>query len=77
MPQSNTAHTQPTQNAARPQPAHDDQAPASTGRPPIDKFHEDGEYNVVYTQQLEFTDFPLDEISLWFTNNTIYLPSEH
>jgi len=38
---------------------------------------DDGNYNVVYTQQLEFTDFPLDEISLYFTNNVIYLPSEH
>ena len=38
---------------------------------------EDGNYNVVYTQQLEFTDFPLDEITLWFADNVIYLPSEH
>jgi hypothetical protein len=38
---------------------------------------EDGNYNVVYTQQLEFTDFPLCEITLWFANNVIYLPSEH
>lgn len=38
---------------------------------------EDGNGNIVYTQQLEFTDFPRDEITLWFTNNTIYLPSEH
>jgi hypothetical protein len=38
---------------------------------------EDGDCSLVYTQQLEFTDFPLDEITLWFTNNTIYLPSEH
>jgi hypothetical protein len=37
---------------------------------------EDGNSNVVYTQQLEFTDFPLDEITLWFENNVIYLPSE-
>ena len=29
------------------------------------------------TQEIPFTDFPLDEIELWFTNNTIYLPSEH
>jgi hypothetical protein len=37
---------------------------------------EDGNYNVVYTKQLEFTDFPVPEITLWFENKTIYLPSE-
>jgi hypothetical protein len=37
---------------------------------------EDGNYNVVYTQELEFTDFPEPGITLWFENNTIYLPSE-
>jgi hypothetical protein len=24
-----------------------------------------------------YTDFPPEGITLWFTNNTIYLPSEH
>ena len=38
---------------------------------------EDGNDNVVYTQQLKFTDFPREEITLWFANNVIYLPSEH
>ena len=38
---------------------------------------DDGNGNIVYMQQLEFTDFPLDEITLWFANNVIYLPSEH
>jgi hypothetical protein len=38
---------------------------------------EDGNYKVVYSKKIEYTDFPLDEITLWFTNNTIYLPSEH
>lgn len=38
---------------------------------------EDGNGNVVFTKQVEWTDFPLDEITLWFANNTIYLPSEH
>ena len=28
-------------------------------------------------RNLEFTDFPLPEIKFYFTNNTIYLPSEH
>ena len=38
---------------------------------------EDGNYNVVHKQQIAFTDFPLDTITLWFTNGVIYLPSEH
>jgi hypothetical protein len=38
---------------------------------------EDGNDNTVYTKTIEYTDFPLDEIALWFANNTIYLPSEH
>jgi hypothetical protein len=38
---------------------------------------EDGNGNVVFTKELEYTDFPLDEVTLWFANNTIYLPSEH
>jgi hypothetical protein len=38
---------------------------------------EDGNDKVVYTQPIEFTDFPLPEITLWFANNVIYLPSEH
>ena len=38
---------------------------------------EDGNGNVVFTKPIEYTDFPLPEITLWFTNNVIYLPSEH
>jgi hypothetical protein len=38
---------------------------------------EDGNDNVVYTKQLEYTDFPLDGIMLYFTNTTILLPSEY
>jgi len=38
---------------------------------------EDGNGNIVFTKQIEYTDFPLDEITLWFSNNVIYLPSEH
>ena len=37
----------------------------------------DGNGNMVFTKPIEFTDFPIEEITLWFTNNTIYLPSEH
>jgi hypothetical protein len=38
---------------------------------------DDGNNKVVYTQHIAFTDFPLDEIKLYFTDNTILLPSEY
>jgi hypothetical protein len=38
---------------------------------------DDGNGNVVYAKEIEYTDFPLNEISFYFTNNVIYLPSEH
>jgi hypothetical protein len=38
---------------------------------------EDGNYNVIATQEIEFTDFPLDEIIIWLSNGVFYLPSEH
>jgi hypothetical protein len=38
---------------------------------------DDGNGNVVYTQRIEFTDFPLDAITLYFTDNVILLPSEY
>ncbi|HUN95499.1 MAG TPA: hypothetical protein VMU69_04575 [Bradyrhizobium sp.] len=38
---------------------------------------EDGNCNAVYTQALDYTDFPLEEISLYFTDKTILLPSEY
>lgn len=38
---------------------------------------DDGNGNIVFTKELEFTDFPLDEIKLYFTDNTILLPSEY
>lgn len=38
---------------------------------------EDGNYNEIAKQEIEFTDFPLDEIELWFSNSILYLPSEH
>jgi hypothetical protein len=37
---------------------------------------EDGNGSVVFTKAIEFTDFPVAEITLWFEDNTIYLPSE-
>jgi hypothetical protein len=38
---------------------------------------EDGNDHEVFRKAILFTDFPADEITLWFANNTIYLPSEH
>lgn len=38
---------------------------------------EDGNKNVVFTKEIPFTDFPLETITLWFANHTIYLPREH
>jgi hypothetical protein len=32
---------------------------------------------VVYQKAIEYTDFPLPEIALYFTDNTILLPSEY
>lgn len=37
---------------------------------------EDGNNNLVESFKLEFTDFPLPEFTLWFSNNTLLLPSE-
>jgi hypothetical protein len=38
---------------------------------------EDGNDHVVFSKRIPHTDFPLDAITLWFANGTIYLPSEH
>ena len=38
---------------------------------------ENGNDNTVFTKAIPFTDFPPEGITLWFANNTIYLPSEH
>jgi hypothetical protein len=38
---------------------------------------EDGNFNVLLTQRIAFTDFPGAGITLWFSNNVIYLPVEH
>ena len=38
---------------------------------------EDGNGQKVFSKKIEFTDFPLDEISFYFTDNTILLPSEY
>jgi Family of unknown function (DUF6876) len=38
---------------------------------------EDGNDKAVFTKEIPFTDFPREGVTLWFTNNVIYLPSEH
>ena len=40
-------------------------------------FCDDGNGNPVYTQEIPFTDFPLEEVKLYFANNVIHLPSEY
>ena len=37
----------------------------------------DGNDHVVFAKRISFTDFPLEEITLWFTDNTVLLPSEY
>jgi hypothetical protein len=38
---------------------------------------EDGNGNVVFSKIIPYSDFPLEEITLYFTNKTILLPSEY
>jgi len=38
---------------------------------------EDGNYNELYREKIEWTDFPLERIELWFENGVLILPSEH
>jgi hypothetical protein len=38
---------------------------------------EDGNFNLLLTQRIAFTDFPSAGVTLWFSNNVIYLPVEH
>jgi hypothetical protein len=38
---------------------------------------EDGNYKLLWNHTIEFSDFPAPGITLWFSNNVIYLPSEH
>ena len=39
--------------------------------------YSDGNGNVFETHQYNFTDFPLDELRLYFVDNTLMLPSEY
>jgi hypothetical protein len=38
---------------------------------------EDGNGEVIFRKRIDYTDFPLKEISFYFTNNVILLPSEY
>ena len=38
---------------------------------------ENGNGGAVFTKQIDYTDFPLDEIQLYFTDDVILLPSEY
>ncbi|MEY9638748.1 hypothetical protein ABIF66_007002 [Bradyrhizobium japonicum] len=38
---------------------------------------DDGNGNIVHSERLDWTDFPLDEVELWVEGNVILLPSEH
>lgn len=38
---------------------------------------EDGNGKAVFTQRIPFTDFPLEEVSLYVTDSAILLPSEY
>jgi hypothetical protein len=38
---------------------------------------DDGNGNVLHSERLDWTDFPLDQIELWVEGNVILLPSEH
>jgi prepilin-type processing-associated H-X9-DG protein len=38
---------------------------------------EDGNGKAVFTKAIDYTDFPVERVTLWFENSTIYLPSEH
>jgi hypothetical protein len=38
---------------------------------------ENGNCREVFRKMLAYTDFPLDEVQLYFTGNTILLPSEY
>jgi hypothetical protein len=38
---------------------------------------EDGNYNLVFKQQIPWTDFPAEGVTVWFAGDVIYLPVEH
>ncbi len=38
---------------------------------------DDGDSNIRFLKHIEFTDFPLEEIAIYFTDKVIMLPSEY
>ena len=38
---------------------------------------DDGNGNVIAKQEIHATDFPANEVTLWYQNKTIFLPSEY
>lgn len=38
---------------------------------------DDGNDNILYTQEIPFSDFPGDSVELYYADNVLYLPSEH
>lgn len=38
---------------------------------------DDGNGHIVFTKRIEYTDFPLPEVTLYFCDHTILLPSEY
>ena len=38
---------------------------------------EDGNKHEIVIQRIPYSDFPIDEITIWFTNGTLLLPSEY
>ncbi|TDE08717.1 hypothetical protein E0F88_32225 [Dyadobacter psychrotolerans] len=38
---------------------------------------DDGNDRIIYTKQISYTDFPLEEIKIYVTDNVILLPSEY
>ena len=37
----------------------------------------DGDDTLLWKHEIDWTDFPLATVTLWFANQTLYLPSEH
>lgn len=47
---------------------------------PTDRFiltGEDGNRKIAFTAEIPYSDFPADEVTIWFQNGVLYLPSEH
>ncbi len=38
---------------------------------------EDGNNNRLYAEKIDYTDFPLPKVEVWFENGVLILPSEH